>query len=182
MKRTILGTIVGGLILFFWQFVSWQGANIHSSQMTYTPLQAELLECLKSNNLAEGEYLIPNKPPEMSTDEYMKIFDRDQLGKPWARIQYHHSFENTMGINMFRGLVIDLLSVFLLCMILLGDPTLNFKKVMMTSLVVGVIAYLTIPYLSSIWFKSNSLPDLVDAIVPWALIGLTLGKILPTKK
>jgi hypothetical protein len=182
MKKTLLGTIVAGLILFVWQFVSWSGANLHSSQLSYTPLESDLLECLSTHKLPEGEYLIPNKPPEMSMTEYQELFNSKYLGRPWARIQYHHSFENSMGMNMFRGLIIDLLSAFLLCIVLLGDPTLDFKKVMITSLTVGIIAYLTIPYLNSIWFKSNSLPDLLDAIVPWTLIGLILGKILPNKQ
>jgi len=181
MKKIILGTLAGGLILFFWQFFSWSLGNLHESQMSYTPLEQQLLSCLESSNLPEGEYFIPNKPPSTSQAEYQKIVEQKWMGKPWARIQYHHKFENTMGMNMFRGLVIDLFSAFLLCMVLVGDPTLNFKKVMMTSLAVGIIAYLTIPYLSSIWFKTNSLPDLIDGIVPWALIGLVLGMILPNK-
>ena len=178
----ILGALVGGLILFFWQFVSWQAAQLHSSQMSYTPLEGQILDCLKSNNLPEGEFLIPNKPPEMPMEAYMKLFESQYMGQPWARIQYHHSFDDTMVMNMVRALIIDVLSVFLLCMLLLGDPTLSFKKVMTACLVVGIIAYLTIPYLNAIWFKTNSLPDLIDAIVPWTLIGLVLGKILPTKK
>ena len=182
MKKIILGTLAAGTILFFWQFISYQGAKLHSSQMAYTPLESELLDCFKSHNLPEGEYIIPNQPPGMSMEEFQEVFNREHLNKPWAKIQYHNRFENTMAMNMLRGLLIDLLSGLLLCLVLLGDPTLTFKKVMTTSLVIGMIAYLTIPYLNAIWFKSNSLPGLIDAVVPWALIGLVLGLILPTKK
>ena len=103
-------------------------------------------DSFKASNLPEGEYIIPNKPPEMPMKEYMEVFKQNHLNKPWAKVQYHHHFEDTMPMNMFRGLVIDLLCGFLLCFILLGDPTLTFKKVMTSSLVVGIIAYLTIPY------------------------------------
>lgn len=181
MIKIVIGTLVGGLILFFWQFISWGVGNLHGDQIAHTPLQEQLLSCLESAGLPEGEYFIPNKPPEMSQEEYGKIVEEKWIGKPWARIQYHHNFQNTMPMNMFRGLVIDLLAAFLVCVLLVGDPTLGFRKCLTACLSIGIIAYLTIPYLSSIWFKTNSLPDLVDAVVPWLLIGLAFGKILPNR-
>jgi len=54
--KVLIGSMVGGLILFFWQFLSWGLLNIHGSQMAYTPLESQVLECLKSSNLPEGEY------------------------------------------------------------------------------------------------------------------------------
>lgn len=181
MKKIVIGTLAGGLILFFWQFLAWGPGEFHSSQMAYTPVQEQLLNCLESSGLEEGEYFIPNKPAGTSQEDYQKIVTEKWIGKPWARIQYHHKFENTMGMNMIRGLVIDLLSAFLVCLLLLGDPTLDMRKAITACLSIGVIAYLTIPYLNSIWFKSNSLPDLVDAIVPWLLIGLVFGMVLPNR-
>jgi len=67
-------------------------------------------------------------------------------------------------------------------MLLVGDPTLNFRKVLSACISIGIIAYLTIPYLNSIWFKSNSIPDMVDAFAPWTIIGLVLGWLLPRKR
>lgn len=179
--KVAIGSVVGGLILFFWQFLSWQLLNIHGPQMQYSPIQDQVLECLKSNNLPEGEYILPNKPPNMDMAEYQKEFNANYLGKPWAKVQYHHSFDNTMPLNLIRGFVIDIFAAFLLCMLLVGDPTLTFRKVLSTCISIGLIAYFTIPYLNSIWFKTNSIPDLIDAFVPWTIIGLVLGWLLPRK-
>lgn len=44
---------------------------------------------------------------------------------------------------------------------------------------IGIIGYLTIPYLYSIWFETNSLGHLVDALVSWGLVGAWLGWWLP---
>jgi hypothetical protein len=49
------------------------------------------------------------------------------------------------------------------------------KSTVLSSIAVGLIGYFTISYLNSIWFKTESLPDLIDAIVPWALTGGWLG-------
>lgn len=181
MKKMVIGTLVGGLILWFWQFLSWGLINIHGSQLQYTDQEQALLDCMAATNLPEGQYFIPNRPPGVDQKEYQEVWKEKHQGKPWARIQYMHKSENTNAMNMIRGIVIDLLAAFLFCYVLLGDPELTSGKVFSTALIIGVIAYLTIPYLNAIWFKSTSLPDLLDAIVPWALIGLVLGRILPKR-
>ena len=78
-------------------------------------------------------------------------------------------------MNLIRGFVIDFLAAFLLCYLLIGDTNLTFMKVLTGSLIVGIISYLTIPYLDSIWFESNSIPHLIDAIGGWGLTGAVLG-------
>jgi hypothetical protein len=46
---------------------------------------------------------------------------------------------------------------------------------------VGIIGYLTIPYLNSVWFEGSSMGYLVDALVQWGLVGAWLGWWLPKK-
>jgi len=46
---------------------------------------------------------------------------------------------------------------------------------------VGLIGYLTIPYLNSIWFETNSIGHLIDAFVSWGLVGIWLGWWLPRR-
>jgi len=180
MKKMLIGALVGGFILFMWQFLSWSMLNIHRSQMDYTPVQEEVLSCLKSANLAEGSYFMPNVPDGTPMEEHEAAMAKF-MGKPWATLSYHKAMSNNMGMNMFRGFVIDFLAVLLLCYILLGNPSLDFKKVMITCLGVGLISYMTIPYLNSIWFEGNTIPDLIDAIVQWSVVGLFLAWYLPKK-
>ncbi len=180
MKKMIIGGLVGGLILFLWQFLSWSGLNIHRSQTQYTPVQNEVLECLQANNLPEGSFFLPNVPENTSSEDHQKAME-SFIGNPWATITYHHSMEANMAMNMFRGYIVDFLSVFLLCFILLGNPALDFKKVMITTVGVGLISYMTMPYLESIWFQGNSIPDLIDALVQWSVAGLFLAWYLPRK-
>ena len=181
MKKMIIGSLMGGLILFFWQFLSWSILNIHGSQTTYLQSQDAILECLASNNVPEGEYYLPNLPTEATRAEREAAMP-SLMGKPWARISYHHKFEMNMGLNMFRGFVINFFSVMLLCYLLLGDNSLTFKKVMFASLAVGAISYMTFPYLESIWFSNNTIPYLIDAAVQWTVAGLFLAWYLPNKK
>lgn len=174
MSKTIIGTIVGGLILFIWQFISWGPGDIHGSQMQYTPAQDAVLKCLAENNVAEGAYFLPRASDTKENHEYMQ----QHLGKPWATLQYHHKLSDSFAMNLIRGFVINILAVFLLIWIIGDNPNLSFIRVFLSSLFIGVIGYLTIPYLDSVWFESNSIPNLIDAIVPWSLVGAFLGWLL----
>lgn len=171
MKKLIIGALVGGIVLFFWQFLSWN--FLHNSQMKYTANQNEILELLEGK-LEPGQYMIPRAPESASQEEAQEM-GNNHIGKPWMQISYHQNFQMSMGMNMLRGLVIDFVSVFLLCWIFGRFREVDMKSTILSSIAVGLIGYFTISYLNSIWFETDSLPDLIDAIVPWALVGAWLG-------
>ncbi|MDB4727467.1 hypothetical protein OAF63_01645, partial [Saprospiraceae bacterium] len=168
-----IASLVGGIILFFWQFLSWSMLNVHGAEMTYTPNEDKILEVL-SENLTEGSYFLPGIPPETPSEEHEALM-MSNIGKPWVQIQYHESMSMAMGMNMFRAFVIDVLAIFLLTWILLKIPNLDFKTTLLSSLAVGAIGYLTITYLNAVWFETNTIGHLIDLVVSWGLVGTWLG-------
>ena len=139
MKKQLIGALVGGLILFFWQFISFGPGNLHGSQMDYMPAQEAILKALAENNVAEGEYFLPRTPMDANSEAQQKYAEERQIGRPWAQVSYHHQMENTFGFNLLRGFVIDFLSVFFLIWILMQMRDLNRKTALLTSLAVGLI-------------------------------------------
>ena len=178
MSKRIIGTLVGGLILFLWQFLSWSMLNVHGSQMAYTEKQDMLLEVLEASGLEQGYYFIPRQKPGATAEELQALQEKMQ-GKPWARVSYHKSFNYNMPLNMIRGLLLDFVAAFFLVWILMKLSDLSFTNILMTTLGIGLIGYLTISYLNTVWFEEGSLPDLVDAVVQWGLCGAWLGWWLP---
>ena len=177
MKKLIIGALVSALILFIWQFLSFSILDLHGSQMEYIANQDTILEVLEAN-LEEGEYFLPRVPRGASSEEQEAAME-ENIGKPWALVKYRKSFGFSFGMNLFRALIINFISALILCWILMRFAHLDIKKAIMTCVGVGLIGYFTINYLDQIWFKSSSIPDLIDAIVPWALIGVWTGWYLP---
>jgi len=174
MKKQLIATLVGAIILFVWQFLSWALLPIHQSEYGYTPNQDKIMEVLNQNLTEKGTYFMPGVPPGTPHAEAEAAM-AGNIGKPWASISYHKSFSVDMGMNMVRGFAVDLLAAWLLVWLLLRFETLNLTTAVQASVFVGIIGYLTIPYLNSIWFETNSLGHLVDAVVSWALVGVWLG-------
>ena len=173
MNKQLIGTLVGALILFIWQFLSWGPLNIHGAENQYTEKQDQIMEALNGLGLEDGEYFIPNVPPDQ-VEKRQEIMTEAE-GKPWAKVTYNNKMENTFGMNLIRGAFIDLVAAFFLVWILMKFETADMKSCLMASVAIGLIGYLTVPYLETVWYKVNNIGHLVDAIVPWALIGLFLG-------
>lgn len=175
MKKLIISALVGGLILFIWQSLSFMMLQLHNSEMQYTPQQDEILEALKASGIEEGEYFLPTTPTNTPSEEERVAYMEKYTGQPWARISYHESMDMSMGMNMIRGLVANIFAVFLLTWLLLKIPDLDMKTAVMSSLAVGLVGYLTISYINSAWFETSSWPQLIDTIAQWGLVGLWLG-------
>jgi hypothetical protein len=173
MKKTIVGTLVAAIILFMWQFLSWSILNIHGVENTYTPNQDKIINFLEQN-LEEGSYFLPTMPPDTSPEEKAEMM-KSVEGKPWATVVYHDAYHDTMGMNMFRGFVANLLIAFLLCWILMRMKDLTLASGLLTSLFIGFIGYMIITYIHTIWFETYSLGYLIDTIVQFGLVGLWLG-------
>ncbi len=174
MTKKLIASLVGALILFIWQFLSYGPLNIHVNQMDYTPVQDELLGAFEQANLEPGEYFLPRAPLSATSADQQKMYEQYK-GKPYATLQYHAQLEYSMGGNMLRGFVVDFLAVFILSWLLMQFAQLTMYSSILASLGVGLIGYFTINYLDHIWFEVSSLPDLIDAIVPWTLIGIWMG-------
>ena len=174
MNKVLIGALVGGLLLWIWQFLSWGMLNIHGSEMSYTGAQDQILACLSDSGIEEGTYFIPNVPPDTPQDEAQQMWEQ-RIGQPWALVSYHKEMSINMSMNMIRGFVVDILAVFLLSYILIGRNDLTFQKILISSVMVGLISYFTTSYLSTIWFETSSIGHLIDAVVQWGIVGAWLG-------
>lgn len=179
MKKQLIATLVAGIIIFIWQFLSWAALNVHGSEMRHTDKQDAIMEFL-GQNLQPGSYMLPQPAPG-SPAEVQQEFMKNYAGKPWATISYHPSMNMGMGLNLVRGFVTDLVAAFLLVWLLMNFSNLTFRSALLGSLAVGAVAYLTIPYLNSIWFETGTMGYLVDLVAQWGLVGVWLGWFLPRR-
>jgi hypothetical protein len=174
MKKWLIGSLVGAIIVFAWQSASWMFLGIHDKQMKYHPAQTEIMEVLSAKTTEEGLYMLPSAPTKKEQEEQMKTME----GKPWASIIYHKSFKNNMVMSMTRAFLVNFVLVLLLVIILTKGGLPDFMGFVTGSLGIGVFTFLSGPYTGHIWF---GLPwhmirgDIIDAIAAWGLCGLWLG-------
>ncbi|WP_207513258.1 hypothetical protein [Longitalea luteola] len=182
MKKLLIGALVGGIILFMWQFLSWTVLNLHYNAYQYTPKQDAIMSTLSAQLEKEGQYMMPSLPPDAPMEEHEQ-FMKTMEGKPWALVQYHQSMSTNMGSNMIRGLIVNMLIVAFFCTIISRMNALNFTAIFISALFVGMIVFFNVPYTNHIWFKGFDLMAyFIDSIVSWALVGIWLGWLYGRKK
>ena len=175
MKKIFLAAIIGGLILFIWQFISWAGADFHNSTQQYTEKQQAIMEFLNAQQLEEGGYVMPILPKTATMEEWQELM-KDRQGKPWASIQYHTAMNDNMILNMVRSFIINVLTVFLFCWIIGQFKNTSFRTILSAALLTGLIVFFNVPYINFIWYKSFDIwVHLADAIVSWGICGAWLG-------
>ena len=177
MKKLALGSIVGAIVIFVWQFLSFSLLELHQAATDYTPKQNEILTFLNSQLSESGSYAMPRTPRGASSDDIEKSMKESQ-GKPWAIVSYHKSMDMNMGANMVRGILINVIMIALLCFIIGNLKDLSFKTILLVSMATGLIVFFNVPYTNHIWYQWFDLRAyLIDAIVGWGLVGIVLGMV-----
>src|SRR5688572_26079904 len=177
MKNWIIGSLVGAIIIFGWQFLSWQVLHLHQGGTQYHPAQETIMTNLSSSISEDGAYMLPTAKPGASQKEHEELM-KQMEGKPWASVIFHKSYESKMARRMIRGFLVDLFLVFTLIYILTRGGIPGSTRVFAGSVAVGLFTFLWGPYMGHNWFD---LPlgmikgDLIDAIAAWGICGLWLG-------
>jgi hypothetical protein len=175
MKKLVIASLVGGIIIFIWQTLSWTVLNIHGSSQQYTSKQDSIMAFLNTQFSEDGAYLMPNYPKGTTREEMEKTMD-SRAGKPWMQIQYHKALNVNMGANILRGLINDIIIVALFCWIIFRLKSTGFYTLFVASLFTGLIVFLNSPYTIHIWYpKADIIGHLLDALVSWGLCGLWLA-------
>ncbi len=181
MKKLIIGALVGGLIIFLWQTLSWTVLNLHHASQEYTPKQDSILNFLNTQFSEDGSYLLPSYPKNTSWDEMQKEMPKYK-DKPWVQIQYHKSLSVDMGANIARGFLVNIIMVGLMCWILMRISTAGFGVIFTACLLTGLIVFINSPYTVHIWYqKADIMAHLWDALISWGLCGIWLGWWLSRK-
>ncbi len=182
MKRQLLFSLIGAVIIFIWQFISFAMPNFHNPNHGYTPAQDEILQKLQELGLKEGVYVL-GMPDPSSTREEMEATMKNYEGKPWAVINYQMDNSMEMAMPMIRGFLVCFVISFLLFWVFLQQHDATLKNRLFISLSVGMIGFFFVPYTRFIWYKE---PDIwayfADAIVPWLILGFVGHKMVPKKK
>lgn len=178
MKKNIIATLVAALILFFWQFLSQAALDLHKSEHLYTATQDSILNVLANTGLKEGKYVMPMEDPALGYEAQMK-YAESHVGKPMAILDYKTSNSANMGMNLLRGILVNILIMSLFISLLNKTNMNGFKSILIASLSIGCIGFLNHAYTNYIWYHSTDIyMDLLDAIAGWGLSGIWLGYYL----
>ena len=186
MKKFIIGSLVGTVLIFFWSFFSWEMLPIHVHSFNYTPKQDSVMKMLDKALPASGAYLLPtadNRNVESVNSAYMKAMEenmKNMTGKSSAMIFYTKQTPAMDPMQIVRGILIDLFAVMsaIIILVLAKDRLRTFFMRFWVILLIGFIVALNSYLLDWNWmgFPWHFIKrELVDVFVEWGLVGLWLA-------
>ena len=169
MKKIIIGSFIGAILLFGWQSLSWTVLGIHNKAYLYTPAQDTLLSSISNSLQTDGQYMLPRVPDNLSHEEMEKL-GKQMDGKPWAVVSYNRSYKYDMVMPIVRGFFIALVCVILVCWIVQRLGKRSFGTVFTTVLTFGMICFLFVWYNQHNWFQTSwdvITGELIDDLAGW---------------
>lgn len=185
MKKFIIGSLVGAVIIFVYSSLSWMMSPVHMHSFHYTPKQDSIMKVLNNSGLSEGMYMMPtldNRNAGAFDSKYRdeeEKYMKENMGKPFAMILYSPG-KNMNACQFIWGFLFNLFAVVfaLVIFVMAKDKLTTFFMRWWLFIVIGFIVALNSYLLEWNWmyFPWHYIKGmLIDVFVEWALCGAWLA-------
>ena len=174
MTRTILLSLLGSVILFFWGFVGHVALGLYDPAFNHFEDEAAVAAVLEENTRGAGIHYLPAEP----------VRDGSQAE---ALINYVPAGQRSgFGAMVGRDLLIGAIAVFVVLVLIGRDrPGGYWTRVGRFALAGLALGFVVHAYLWN-WFDFPTLYfaiSVADSVVAWTLVGLLLsGLLIPDSK
>ncbi len=186
MKKILISAVVGALIIFVWDSISWMVLPVHHQTFMHTPGQDEILNVINENLNGSAAYMLPsadNRDVKLFDPEYeeadRKVME-ENMGKPFAMIFYVKEGMSMEGSMFIIGYIIQFISVLCAAIILLaaGDKLTTFYMrwwiVMLIAVIISIQGHLMgWNWMGLPWHYVKGF--IVDTLIGWGLCGAWLA-------
>lgn len=178
-KKFIGTLVIGTLIFFIWNAISWMALPFHSNSFSTIPEQAIDFDKLKAALPADGVYHFPGYPDTDDAENVKAVEQRMANGPRVALMVYKEGGSSLFDPQQFIwGLLINLATVLLLYYVVSGFAIRTSKTMMAACLFIGLIISFVSDLSLMNWYfypLDFTIANIIDHIVPFLLIGLLFG-------
>ena len=183
MKRIIIGSLIGGIILFIWSFLAWAVLPVHLHTYKYSAAQDNILKVLIENLPESGVYALPMADNTNATafdEKYQAESEKlmtEYVDKPIASIYYLKEGYNMGGATMLRGFLFNFLAALAACIMLAPGfaATSSFFGRWWLVLVAGLFINACGPLVQYNWMGTPwafAVDLIMDNFLNWGIVGL----------
>ena len=185
MKELLLGTILGGLIAFFWGAFSWMVLSWHDQTLFAFSDEDKVAQVLLEQAGEDGVYVLPNfhqhKEGAGPKEAEAQMHQRMRKG-PFAFVSVRRGgTDPDMKEEMGFGLANQFLAAFLIILLLKKTSGLSYWGrvgfVVLLAATASVLCHL--PYYNWWGFPAHyTLIYVLELIIGWFLSGLVIAKVV----
>ncbi len=182
MKKIIITSVIGGIILFMYSNIAWRVLPFHQKTITPLPDGEKAIAAMSLNSLPKGAYHYPGMPETSSKtlEEWQKRYKKGP--------NINLMFISPKGASMSAGpfiiyFFINMICTFIVafCVSLSKEKLNSYLKKCGFVVLFGVFASLLDPITQWNWWQTPlnyELAYVFDYLVSWLLVGLVVAKII----
>lgn len=187
MKHTLLGGLVGGVILFIWSFLAWVILPLHEPTLHSIKNEDAVRTALQSTLDTKAVYVFPHGPENKTDQAGMTAWEQKMKQGPTGMIIYDPQGSDPMMTNqMLPGFLINVLTGILIAWFLkrstaLASPYLaRVAYCGMFGIFISAVSHL------SAWNWMGFPGDyttamIVDSLISMVLAGMGIAAIVKTR-
>ncbi len=176
MKKKIITIVLGTVILFVWNAISWMALPFHSNTLTNIPEAAIETGTMRELMPSDGVYHYPGLP-ENDSDQSIKSVEEKLADGPRITLMVYKSGPTAFFDPMqFMGsLLINLITVVLALYVISQMNTANLNSIVLTSIGIGLISAVISDFSLMNWYMfplDYTLVNVFDKVIAFGLLGL----------
>lgn len=184
MGRIILATIIGAVLLFAWNFVSWMVVKLHDGSMRSLEAEPLVVEMLRSADVEPGAYYFPAPPEDMKDQAAMDDFTARHRQGPLGMLIVSAGTEPMEPMMFVTGFALNVISVLIAALLLAsaGIRHASGRVLFVAALGVLVTVVSDLSYWNWMRFPSDhSLAMVADNVIGWIFVGIALAALIRPK-
>ena len=187
MKKLLIGSIIGGIILFVWGWISWAILPIHTSSIRNINNEEAVVSAMHINMDQKGVYIFPGMPTvqdQTLQDEYLQKYQQGPVGM----IIYDPEGSDPMMPNqMIVGFILSVIASYVAGWFLSRSTAAAspyFARVTYCGML-GVFVSLVSHLVNWNWMGyplDYTMAWTMDAVIGWILAGFGIAAIIKVPK
>ena len=186
--KTLLAAILGGMLVFAWNGVSWVVLKWHEPTVRTLMDEAQVAQVLVDNAPVSGIYVLPNQmaanPP--GTDALEPAPDNTDSASPFAFIAFsREGMPTQMNRQYAYALISSILTALLIVILVRAADVLGYFMRVLFITTIGVVIALGGRLQNWIWwhFPADFMQlDCADIVIGWFIAALVMAALTGAEK
>lgn len=177
--RIFFSVLIGTLLLFVWNVISWTALPFHTGSVNSLPAAALDTASIQQIVPYDGVYEYPGRPEENTLENWAQLEEQVRRGPRITLMVYKAGSSNVFDPKtLITDAVIDFLTVVLLLIILAKLQDKSAASIWSTCVIIGAIVGLISDFAQMNWYLfplDYTVAKVFDHLIAFTLLGLFFG-------
>lgn len=178
-KQLILGSVLGGIVLFVWSFIAWTFIPWPGEPLRSFNNEGAVEQAVVSNAPVSGIYILPNPHKSGVTPAQQTAAEEKLMGGPMVFASVRLGAMRPFPVLLITQLVVYIISALIVTFLLLKTVGLSYGQRVVFVALCGLLIFLGGKMDQWVWWSFSTAYLMAECgaiIIGWILAALVIAK------